>query len=298
MKEIELYLKALKSGNKSPNTIVKYSGNLNKFEKYFNLETVDDIKKITVQDYYDFYNAQNFKKENSTNDLIRSLSAFFSWMEILELISRQENAFRKVRFGGRSKFLKVPDEEIEVLSDGELEKLIKSGRTLQERFMICLMAFNGFRRGTVTEIKLTDIHNCSIDVTGKGKVKRQVSLHETVCAMLSLYLAQRKSDSEYLFFPERGETNDKNQLGGASVNNRIKAAGKRAGFSEDKIKKLHAHLLRHTFGTNIIKEHGIEIAQQALWHKSKMTTVRYDHSGLYLSNQALLNQRNLNVSEK
>jgi site-specific recombinase XerD len=298
MKEIDLYIEGMILGkNHSEHTITKYKGNLNKFRNYFNLNSLEDLSKITVQDYYAFYNSQNFKKANSTNDLIRSLSAFFTWLEKSSMISR-ENSFRKVLFGGSGKFLKVPDEEIELLTDDELERLIKSGSSLQIKTMICMMVFQGFRRGTITEIKVSDIKDCTLIVSGKGKKKRQVSLHKTVCMMLNLYLAERNSDSEYLFFSERGEKTKDGKLTGQSVNNRIKSAGRRAGFSEEKVKKLHAHLLRHVFGTNIIMENGIDVGQQALWHVSKATTKRYDHSGSFLSNTAIINQRDLNVMEE
>lgn len=295
MNTIETYIKSLVTGNKSPATIRKYSGNLAKFQSYFNLQTPDDILKLTVEDYLNFYNAQNFKKESSLNDLIRSLKAFFSWMEISDIIP-MGTAFRKVRFGGKT-FVKEPKVEKEVLTEEETIQLIKAGRTIQERTMLCMMALQGFRSGTIRSMKLEDIKNCSVTISLKGNKKKVVSLHSTVCHMLNIFMANRDSDSPYLFYNERGESSKTGELTGATINNRTKSAARLAGFTDEQIKKVHAHGFRHYFGTQMIEQFGIEVAKEALNHASSNTTKIYDHSGSKIQNNAILNQRGLHIQD-
>ncbi len=291
MKEIEVYLNSLKLGNKSDATIRVYSKDLAKFVDYFKFETFDDIKKLTVIDYQTFYGSFSNLKETSLNGLIRTLSAFFKWSDFVS-----DNAFFKVKFGN-ARYLKEPQQADTVFTDNEIENLIKSAGNIQTKFMITLMAFNGLRRDEVRRIKLTDIGDCSVLIKGKGNKKFIVSLHETVCTMLNIYMSQRDTDSEYLFYSRRGETGEDGMLSGVSINNRIKSALRKANFSEEQVKKFHAHSIRHFFATRMIKEFGLDVAQRAMRHSNPTTTKRYDHSGNYLSNNALLTQKGLNVLE-
>ena len=296
MKELESYIQSLKTGDKSPHTILKYAGDLSKLYGFFNINTLEDLENISLSDFYGFYNKQKetLKTGKSFNGLIRSLNAYFNWLKASDII--EDHPFFKIKFGN-SKFVKEETEPIEVLTNEELEKLIRAGRTLQERFMLCLMVFNGLRRGEITKIKLSDVGQCSILINGKGSKKIVVKLHDTVCQMLNKYMKKRKSSSEYLFYSERGERSSSGMLTGTSVNNRVKAAGKRAGLSEDRLKGLHAHSLRHAFGTYMIQEFGIDVAMRALRHADKNTTKIYDHSGTVISDNALVSQRTLNVAE-
>ncbi len=293
MKEIETYLKSLEMGGKSPATIRVYRKDLLKLQTYFNLSAISDLENLKTSDYYEFYNSFDGLSEESLNGLIRSISAFFSWLRN----EKVSEAFEGVRFGA-NKFVKVPEKEKLLLTDEDLTSLIKAGRTLQEKTMICLMVFQGFRNATIRGIKLSDISDCSVTITLKGGKNITVSLHETACTMLHMYLAERKSDSPFLFFSERGEKSGKGMLLGTSVNNRIKSAAKRAGFDDEKIKKIHSHSTRHAFATNAVKQFGLNAAQNALNHKSINTTSRYyDLSTNFVQNEVIKNQRSLPVLE-
>lgn len=292
MREFDSYIQSLKTGDKSVHTIAKYSGDITKLLNFFHIETLEELNSLTLDNMWDFYTEQKktLKTGKSFNGLIRSLFVFFNWLNL------KDHAVFKVKFG-KSNFIKEETEPIEVLTDEELERLIKAGRTLQERFMLCLMVFNGLRRGEITKIKLSDVGEYSMVINGKGKKKIIVKLHDNVLEMLKKYMKKRKSSSEYLFYPERGEKSNTGMLTGTSINNRVKAAGKRSGLSEDRLKGLHAHSLRHTFGTYMIREFGIDVAQAALRHSSKSTTKIYDHTGNFISDRALTSQRSLNVAE-
>jgi integrase/recombinase XerD len=273
MNEFTAYLEALKTGEKSPHTIRLYTKDLKKFYDFFNIKSVNDINKLAVADFHNFYNSQKISP-NSLNGLIRSLNAYFIWLSDSGYISMEHNFF-KVRFG-KSRFVKVNREKKVVLSSEEENMLIKAGGNLQEKFMIAVMLKTALRRSEITAIKLSDIKGCEILITGKGGDQAYTYLNETLCHMLSMYMTEeRTSNSPYLFYSRHGEKSNNGQLSTVSVNNRVKACAKRSGISEEKIKKLTAHRLRGTAITRIALTEGKHAAQMVARHKSSMTTDLY-----------------------
>lgn len=290
MEKIQEYLKGLEIGgesSKSSHTIRLYKKDLNKFQSFFNLQSLTELQALTISDFQRFYQSTNLSG-NSLNSLIRSLSAFFKWLAEDEIVS-EKYSFFKVRFGGK-KLVKVIKKDRVSLTIEESEKLIKAGRDIQERFMLALMIFNGLRRKEICEIKLSDLSGCHVTIHSKGGSIDKVLLNETLCTLLNIYLSQRDSDSEYLFFSTRGEVSKSGELTGTSVNNRVKSAGKRAGIAEDKLKGLTAHSLRRTCGTNMIVQFNLDTAMRVLRHKSIETTRIYDNSKNIIADRALENQ--------
>ncbi len=64
------------------------------------------------------------------------------------------------------------------------------------------------------------------------------------------------------------------RLSGSVMNQRLEKLGRRAGLP----KKLHCHVLRHTFATRLLEE-GADIVQvrDLMGHRSASTTSRYLH---------------------
>src|SRR5574337_1393347 len=99
MKELDTYIHSLNN----PSTIRVYRKDIQKFIDFFKVEKIEDVLKLTVDDYYRFYDAQGLS-DVSLNGLIRSLSAFFTWPNNYDKLG--EHAFFRVRFG-RNKFKPV-----------------------------------------------------------------------------------------------------------------------------------------------------------------------------------------------
>lgn len=285
--EIETYLTTLKLGNLSEQTLRSYRKDLQKLSDYFNITSFADIEALTVADFQNFYSAQTIKA-SSLNALIRNMSAFFNWMNENETLKSQE--FFKVKFG-KNRFVKTEKKEKMILTAEETENLIKGGANIQEKFMLCLMAYTGIRRNGVVNIKMSDIDGCKIAILGKGNKKYNVYLDEVLCSMLSMYNAQRDSDSEYLFYSERGLIGEDGKLSTASVYNRVKSAGLRAGISPERLDNLTPHRLRGTAITRLIILFGLDVAQRVANHASPATTLIYDESKDELVKKALMGQR-------
>jgi integrase/recombinase XerD len=297
MNEIELnaeeYLNQLKIGNKSSFTIAVYKKDIFKFINFFNIKSLSKLENLNHSDFMKFISSLSNLKPSSIDGLIRSINAWFAWLIYNDKIS--ENKFVTLRFGKR-KFTNTEKKVVFTLSDEECKRMISSTRTEQEKFMLALMLMTSIRRGEVVNIKLSDINKNKILIHGKGNKERVITLQKDLCEMMDNYLSNRKSDSEYLFFGERGIQRDLNKkLTTTSVNNRVKDAGVRAGLPKERLEKLHAHTTRATAITRIIRTPymGLNIAMKIAGHSSISVTQKYNGTNQDDIERAMLAQETL-----
>jgi site-specific recombinase XerD len=290
---VEAYFNALTVGeSKSEHTLRGYRSSISKLQRYFSINTVDQLMSLTEDDYVKFYSVE-CGKGNTLNTHIRNLSAFFNWAAGRGHVAK-DYSFFKVKFG-KGKFVKIAKTKKLVLNLEEEKALISGGTSVQDRFLIALVLFTGIRNDEARKIKLEDISSCKILIHGKGEKERVVVMDNVLCEALNLYLEERDTDSPYLFYPTRGEYSEDGKLTGTTVYNRVKAAGKRAGFSEEKLAKLTPHRLRGTAATRLIwlYDGNLELVRRILGHSSVATTKIYDETDSGLAEYALLNQRKL-----
>jgi len=282
MDERAQYFNSLELGNKSENTIRAYKKDVNKLYEFFDIRSIEQLASLSVSDFHTFYGSQNFKENTSLNSLIRNLLSYFNFLARSEYIS-DKHAFFKVRFGSK-RFADVKVKRKAVLSPQESESLISAARNLQEKFMLSLMVETAIRRSEVANIKLSDISGCQIKLTAKGDEEIYTYLNTNLCELLGKYLSEeRDTDSEYLFYPVRGEEvldeyGKVRPLTGTSINNRVRSAARRCGIPEEKAEKITAHRLRGSGITRIALMHGLDVARKVANHKSINTTMGYDES--------------------
>jgi integrase/recombinase XerD len=297
MDKIQEYLKGLEIGGKSIHTIRGYKSSLDKFQEYFKVSTFDDLNNLTTSQIQNFYeDVSKSWKPNTLNALIRNLTAFFKWLKRKKFITG-EHPFFMVDFGGK-RFVKVPKVKKMILTEEETRNLIKAGATIQDKFMISLMSFTAIRRDEVCKIKISDIEGCKIQINGKGEKQRNVYLDETMCHLLNIYMSQRNTDSEYLFYPTRGESSESGSLTGTTIANRIKSAGERSGIPAEKLAKLTPHRLRGGGLTRLIKLYGVDTARMIAGHSSNKITEIYNEGQDDIVRYALQNQMSLINQQK
>lgn len=280
---IKAYLDGLTIGGKSINTIRSYERTVTEFFQFFNLETIEDLNALTVSDIHRFYQSKSNLKASSLNAVVLNLSAFFSWLRGSGYIS--DHAFFNVKFGNH-KFIKVAREKKVILTSEESDCLIEAGWNEQERFMLALMLFTALRRGAISKMKVSDVDGNTIRVIEKGNKVRKTYMDKKLVAMFEKYMATRKTESEFVFYNVRGEGSETGMLTGESINNRVKAAAKRAGIT----KAITAHRLRGTRITDIIRKRGIHAAQKVAGHSSVHTTSLYDSTDDAFVQDVLLNE--------
>ncbi len=267
------YKKDLVFKGSSKHTLWVYLKDIKKLVDYFNIQTSKELE-IEPLKLNEFYQSLTDLKPSSVNGLMRSLSTFYNWLKEMNII--ENNYTLMVRY------LKVPKRTKVVLTDEEAIQLIKNTKDMQVKLMLAIMWTTGVRRDTICNIKLRDIQGCHILVSEKGNSQRTILLDETVCHLLNIYMATRKSDSQYLFYATRGETSNGGALTGTSVNNRVKSAMKESGLSEEKIKSVTAHRIRGSAITSVISQYGLNAGMKFANHVSLTTTQIYNATGAQL----------------
>lgn len=163
----------------------------------------------------------------------------------------------------------------EVLAEEEqaqLLSLLPSGSLLQRRnlLMVRLMLNAGLRSQEVCDLKPGHFNPASgkLKVHGKGKRQRIVWLDERDRADLELFVRYSgRTPFEPIF-----QTGMGNKIQTRFLRALLERLGQQMG------KRLHPHLLRHTFATDLLrKTKNLPLVQKALGHSDIGTTQIYLH---------------------
>jgi integrase/recombinase XerD len=157
----------------------------------------------------------------------------------------------------------------EILSVEEMTSLIKYPKNVKHQAIICLLYGCGLRVGELINLKLTDIDSSRMVINireAKGNKDRQVMLDDGLLTILREHY-QKEKNPVYLFGGQF-----KNQYSERSVNEMLKYWATKAGIK----KKIHAHLLRHSFATHLLEAGtDMSIIQKLLGHNNIKTTEIY-----------------------
>jgi site-specific recombinase XerD len=171
-----------------------------------------------------------------------------------------------VPFGKRPKKLPV------VLSRQEVDALLTCTPNLKHRTFLSTLYACGLRLSEAAHLKITDIDSQRMIVRiacGKGRKERHVPLSPRLLQELRAYwIAYRPSD--YLF---PGKTPDR-PYADTSIQKAIKKSASLAGIK----KRVHPHVLRHSYATGLL-EAGVDLLtiSRLLGHASFTTTMIYLH---------------------
>lgn len=266
----------------SDTTIKHYKEKLDYFFKNVMIP-VEEITSQTIQVFL-----YNYSKEihgtsatcvptgHTINQYQAVLSSFFGWCKANGYITKNpcENL----------NAVKYKKKEIDVLTDRQVNEMIKCCDTISTNKVECLRAkaivetfiSTGVRVSELVDIKLSDFDwNVSNDKlvslkieSGKGNKERTVFLTDNAVIAILDYVDVRNSDSEYLFVRT---TNGNGKLTTRTVQNIITKLGNMIG-----VDGVHPHQLRHTVATELAKkEMPINLVQKMLGHTSSSTTTGY-----------------------
>jgi site-specific recombinase XerD len=164
--------------------------------------------------------------------------------------------------------LHLPD----VLDPDEIVAIYHQLENKKHKLLISLIYSAGLRRSEARNLKLTDLNIKAGQVfvrEAKGNKDRLTVLSGKLIGLLKDYLAEFKP-IKYLFEGDRlGEPYSFTSMG-----NVLKDAAKSAGIR----RRVHLHMLRHSFATHCL-EQGTDIryVQVLLGHFNLKTTERYTH---------------------
>lgn len=184
--------------------------------------------------------------------------AFYGFIQAEEL--RADNP------ASRLPVVKVPPHRPRPYTQEQIDRLLNSGAYTRTRAMILLAAYQGLRASEIAAMHSDDIdpHAGTLKVFGKGGRTDYLPLHPIVAE-----LAPRMNHG-WWFPARRGK---EGHIKGQSVSGLLTNARERAGIVD---KDLTGHSLRHSFGTELVRNGAnIRAVQELMRHSSLQTTQRY-----------------------
>ena len=237
-------------------TIEGYQGFLTRFIDWQTTTNgVSDLAELSlshVQQYQIYLDTKPAERNGGEKLTKRSIQTYMRHIKVF-LTFCFEEGFHSEPLHQKLKLPKAERPIIEILTDDEIAVILKtfSGTENEKRnrALILILLDCGLRLSELVGIKICDINFSKgyIMVNGKGRKGRIVPIGERVTQDMHEYIRFRgDAETNYLF-----QTNNLTPMTSACVHSLMRKLKKRTG-----IKRIHAHLFRHTFATNFLV-HGL-----------------------------------------
>ena len=249
-----------------------------KFLNFLDIENVNYLNagRINARDFIDELSSNDYS-EKSLRRITASIKSFYKWIAV--------NDYNLVNEPGDSilnlKYRKLPKSLPKYLTISEVSELIsddtKESNPIETRnhCIMELLYATGVRVSELVSLDVNDIDkiNFQIRVMGKGMKERICIYGEEADRSLSKYLKNARpqlmheNNSSALFINKMG-----NRISTRAIQRITSNYGKKAGS----LKKIHPHLIRHSFATHLVQNNAdLRIVQQLLGHTSANTTQIY-----------------------
>ncbi|MBI4114878.1 MAG: tyrosine-type recombinase/integrase [Candidatus Niyogibacteria bacterium] len=268
------------------------------FLEYLEIERGRSLSTVKNYDAYlsDFFSfAKTTKPEGITDEVIRTYRLYLNRKKdgLGRTLKRKTQNYYLIAIRGflkycarrsiktlpaeRIELAKVPDRELNLISDEELERLLESAKgdslkTFRDSAILHLLFSSGLRVSELCSLNRDSINlkRKEFSVRGKGEKVRLAFVSDEAGEALKSYLDRRTDVEEALFVSGRAHS----RLTPRSVERIIKHCAIKTGIS----KKVSPHLLRHLFATNLL-QNGADLrsVQQMLGHANITTTQIYTH---------------------
>ena len=253
----------------APQTITAYHSDFAQFLGYLldgrpGPARRDSLRAFTTAGLRDYqrHMATERWRTNTLRRRLVELGCFGAWLVDRGYLTR--NPVRALTVPKRERHLP------RVLEWQQAEAAVAAERHPRDRAILALLAFAGLRRGEVIAASIGDYsrESRSLRVQGKGNKDRVVPLHTVAKEAVDVYLAGRGplTASDPLFVSSRG------RIGKRPIINAVARAGRHLGI------RLHPHVFRHTFATELLNRRAdLRVIQTLLGHESLETTEVYTH---------------------
>ena len=255
-------LEELQRRNYSPNTIRPYLYAVEDFSRYFG-KSPDKLSQEQLRQYQ-LHLVQDSKLTVET--IVGRIAALrFFFVKVLR------QPYREIDLVYPKRTQRLPI----ILSEEEVARLIDSASSSYHRVILMTLYGTGLRREELCRLKVTDVDSQRMVVhvrQGKGNRDRDLPLSPKLLEVLRDYWRWRKPKT-YLF-PSLLRTRPEKPITSKTVWYAVQQAARRAGIK----KKVHPHLLRHSWATHLL-ERGADLReiQVLLGHNDLETTALYLH---------------------
>jgi site-specific recombinase XerD len=256
--QINKTIKRLTAEGFSKSSINTYKNMLQVFMGFIEKEATE-ITKQDVEDFQVNFWVKNGYSISTQRQFLAALKHLMADLPELEfdtemlLLPRRERQLPKV------------------LSTEEVIGILKKASNLKHLVILSLLYSGGLRISELINLKVTDIDFDRKQIhlrRAKGRKDRYVGLSKYLEPTLRQYIENYKPES-FLINGQSGP-----QYTSSSVRKLLSRAAEKAGIG----KRVHPHMLRHSYATHML-ENGIDIRhiQELLGHKKPETTMIYTH---------------------
>lgn len=266
MEYIEDFLKYIQMQNSaSVHTQDAYHRDTLQFVEYLEGESIFEVDKDTTYAYVNMLYESGLSIA-SVHRKVSTLRSFYIYLQIHR--KELENPFQKIKMPKRKRNLPdflMYEEVLQLMESCSNDKL-----GTRNKLMIELMYATGLRVSEVANLKLADINllQRSIRVVGKGDKERILFFYPSLSKKISIFIEENGIE-EFIFLNHHG-----NPISSRGIQHLLEKQGIQAGLN----KKVHPHMLRHSFATHLLDNGAnIRFVQTLLGHESLSTTQIYTH---------------------
>ena len=270
--QVEAWLARLGSERKaSPHTLSGYRRDLDKLLRYMQQQRLTAFEQLQPQHMRGFVAAEH-RAGLSPKSLQRLLS---SCRSLFRQLTREAVLSHDPLAGVRGP--KVHRKLPQVLDVDEATALVEGDShddalSVRDRAMLELFYSSGLRLSELTGLRWLDLDLDAgeVRVLGKGSKTRIVPVgRHAVAALRALGDAEGRAPESAVFRGRNGAA-----ISPRTVQARLKQLALRQGFA----KRVHPHLLRHTFASHMLESSGdLRAVQELLGHADIATTQIYTH---------------------
>lgn len=278
---IQSFLHYLSSIDRSEETIIGYRKDLVFFTRFleqkYNCESyIDEITANDIEEYLTYLKEERNYSPASRVRNLHTLRSFFAYAHNKELVVR--NIALSVEK------IKVQQKERSYLSEEEVEQLIKAIDHDLIRLVVTVLYMTGLRISECLNLTIDDVNlekRVIHVVAGKGNKDRLIPISNRLLPLLEDYVRYKRPDTgSVLFFC----TKKTGMLSPVYVNRGIALAVQKLGWK----KKVTAHILRHSFASQLVKKDvNLVQIQKLLGHSSLNVTSIYTHTNLEQLSEAI-----------
>lgn len=263
------FVKYMELIDRSQETIRGYTVELKGFNNFVTVKHNCPvyIEEITLQDLEDYL---LHEKERGSASASRSrslyiLRSFYNYCCKKDLCTKNIASLLEP--------VKIKQKERAFITEGEFEQLATAIEQPVIRTAVQAMFYTGGRISEMIHLTLEDVDlegRVLHIIDGKGGKDRDVPINDKLHQILTNYLKHiRKSKSNRFFALTRT-----GKVSASYINHCIHTAVEELGWDKD----ISAHVLRHSFGSNLLEKGASVVSiQKLLGHSSLRVTSRYLH---------------------
>jgi len=265
-----------------------YERYLKRFIEFAKIKSETDIDLDKVKDFRIYLaRVENPKEEIGGYKKTTQSYYIIALRNFLKFLAKNDY---RVLASEKIELPRIPDRQINIMEYSDLERLMAAPKTndlkgLRDKAILEVLFSTGLRVSELCSLsRYFDLNRGEISVRGKGGKIRVVFLSESAKKAIKNYLDKRTDAEEALFVSftkatrstNSGQANPKviGRIIPRTIQRLIDFYGRKAGIPQ----KIHPHLLRHSFATDLlIGGADLRSVQELLGHSNISTTQIYTH---------------------